>query len=297
MHWPVILTAMITPFASDGSLSEERAQELAGWLVANGSDGLVVAGTTGESPTLSQEERMRLLKAARAGAGSAPVWMGCGTNSTTDTIANARDAEKWGADGILLVTPYYNRPPQEGLYQHFVQVANAVSCPVMIYNVPGRTGVSLAPETMARIIAECRNVQAVKESSGTLEAIWAMRENCPGLKVYAGDDALFYPSLAIGAQGIVSVAAHLVGPLMVRLAEAYQRGRVDEARALHQSLLPLVRELFSWPNPIPVKWAVNRLGFAAGPLRLPLVYPTDPNAFDRLDQLITALAVSPIKPR
>jgi 4-hydroxy-tetrahydrodipicolinate synthase len=285
---------MVTPFAPDGSLSEEHTQKLAHWLVSNGSDGLVVAGTTGEAPTLCASERKRLLAAARAGAGAAPVWMGCGTNNTADTIAKACDAQEWGADGVLLVTPYYNRPPQEGLYQHFVRVAAAVSCPVMIYNVPSRTGVSITPSTMARIMASCPNVQAIKEASGTLEAIVAMRESCPGLNVYAGDDALFYPSLSLGAQGVVSVASHLVGSSMAALAQACRESHFDEADALHRSLLPLVRELFAWPNPIPVKWALNRLGFAAGPLRLPLVYPQEADAFERLARLMDELPVSPI---
>lgn len=289
MHWPVILTAMVTPFAVDESLDEGRVKELATWLVSHGSGGLVVAGTTGEAPTLTADERRRLLLAARAGAGAVPIWMGCGTYSTADTIAKAREAEEWGADGVLLVTPYYNRPPQEGLYQHFVRVASVVSCPIMIYNVPSRTGVSISPDTLARIAAACPNVQAVKEASGTLEAIQAVQVACPGLKVYTGDDALFYPSLKVGAQGVVSVAAHLLGPLMAAIAHAYQAGREHDAEVLNQIFLPVARELFTWPNPIPVKWALNHLGLAVGPLRLPLVYPPNPDAFAHLAELVKAL--------
>lgn len=292
MEWPSIMTAMVTPFAEDGSLSETAAAVLAEWLVTQGSEGLVVAGTTGESPTLSDSEREQLFAAVRHGAGSAAVWMGTGSNDTREAVRRARQAETWGADGLLVVTPYYNKPPQEGLFRHFAAIAEAVSVPIMIYNVPQRTGVSIEANTIARLARSFSNIRAVKEASGTIDGIQHVLTACPDLYVYSGDDALFYPALTVGAHGVVSVASHVVGPEMARMLAAYKGGRVAEARAEHFRLLPVMRDLFSWPNPIPVKWALNHLGLPAGPVRLPLVYPEDTVSLGRLMANIQAIRLS-----
>ncbi len=282
MQWPCIITAMVTPFTEDGVLDEARAESLAGWLVANGSEGLVVAGTTGESPTLSRSERERLYYAVRRGAGNAMVLMGTGSNDTHHAVEMSQEAARWGADGVLVVTPYYNKPPQEGLFQHFVKIAENLSAPVMLYNVPGRTGVTLAADTVARIAKACPNVVAVKEATGQIESIERLLEICPGMMVYSGDDALFYPALTLGAHGVVSVAAHVVGPEMAALVQAFRSGDITAARGLHGRLLPIFRDLFSWPNPIPLKWLMNQLNMNVGPVRLPLVYPQDTSTLERL---------------
>lgn len=282
MSLPCIITAMVTPFTPDGELDQGCAEDLARWLVLTGSEGIVVAGTTGESPTLSLEERERLYYAVRKGAGSIPIFMGTGSNDTRHTVELSKRAEAWGADGLLIVTPYYNKPPQEGLVRHFVQVAEAVSLPIILYNVPGRTGSSVEPGTVAQIAQRCPNVVAVKEASGHLGVMSGLHQECPDVVVLAGDDALFYPALGLGAHGVVSVAAHVVGPEMVQLLKAYTAGHIAEAREWHFKLEPIFRDLFSWPNPIPVKWVLNRLNIAVGPVRDPLVYPSNTQSLERL---------------
>lgn len=289
MRLPCVITAMVTPFTEQGLLNEERAEHLARWLVEHGTEGLVVAGTTGESPVLSDKEREQLFCAVRRGAGSVPVYMGTGSNATEHAKHLSRQAESWGADGILVVTPYYNKPPQEGLFQHFTQVAQSVSIPVIMYNVPARTGCNLEPSTVARIAKACPNVVAIKEASGRIESISALRQECPDIMVYAGDDALFYPALTLGAHGVVSVAAHVVGPEMAALRRAFDRGDVEAARSLHFLLEPIFRGLFCWPNPIPVKWMLNQMGLAVGPLRLPLIFPEDTSALEQLRDQVLAI--------
>ncbi len=289
MSLPGIITAMVTPFTPDGSLDDARAEALARWLVSTGSEGLVVAGTTGESPTLSEQERERLYHAVRRGAGQVPIFMGTGTNDTRRTVQLSQEAASWGADGLLIVTPYYNKPPQEGLIRHFTEVANRVSIPIMLYNVPGRTGCHLEARTVATIAHACPNVVAIKEASGHLDAIRALRAACPEIFVYAGDDALFYPALTLGAHGVVSVATHLAGPEISQLRQAYMAGDSQRAKELHDILEPISRNLFSWPNPIPVKWVLNALGIPVGPVRSPLAYPSDEQALDTLREQVVSL--------
>lgn len=289
MQWPTIMTAMVTPFTEEDTIDEVASERLAGWLVRHGSDGLVVAGTTGESPTLSDSEREQLFWAVRRGAPGVPLWMGTGSNDTRTAIRHAREAERWGADGLLIVTPYYNKPPQEGLFRHYVAIASEVNLPIMIYNVPGRTGVSLAPETFGRIHQEAPQVMAIKEASGTLGAIERILTLCPDIKVYAGDDSLWYPAMALGATGVVSVAAHVIGPQMQQLLDRFRAHDVWGAARWHLRLLPIMQNLFSWPNPIPVKWVLTRLGLPVGPVRLPLVYPEDTRLLDQLLSQIQAL--------
>lgn len=293
MQWPTIFTAMITPFDEHGEVDEERAGFLSHWLVEHGTGGIILAGTTGESPSLSIGERHRLFRAVRAAVGDAvPVWMGTGSNDTRHSMEMSRQAEKWGVDGILLVCPYYNKPPQEGLFRHFEAIAASVSVPVMLYNVPSRTGVNLEPETAVRVMAACPNVLAVKEAGGSLEQLETLVRLCPpDVRVYAGDDAYFYAALARGGQGVVSVAAHLAGPQMAAMEGAFRNGDIEQAEAIHHRLTPLFRELFRLSNPIPLKWALNHLGFRVGPVRLPLVIPEDTTVFAELAALLAELEV------
>ncbi|CAB1130018.1 4-hydroxy-tetrahydrodipicolinate synthase [Candidatus Hydrogenisulfobacillus filiaventi] len=290
--WPRIFTAMVTPFAEDGSLDLDKARNLARFLIAHGTDGIIVAATTGESPTLSLEERRALFEAVAEVSRplGVPVWVGTGTNDTRASIRLTEAADSWGADGMLVVTPYYNKPPQEGLYRHFRAVAASTTRPVMLYNVPGRTGVNLAPETALNIMHDQPNVLAIKEASGSVEAVARLVAGLPeGARVYSGDDGLYYPTLALGGWGVVSVASHVAGPQMAAIWQAVTAGDWARAQALHQQLLPLFKELFVVTNPIPVKWALNYLGIPVGDVRLPLVTPPD-RTFARLAGLLDAVA-------
>ena len=271
-HFGRLLTAMVTPFDPDGKVNLEQAQKLAAYLVENGSDGIVVAGTTGESPTLTFEEKVDLFKAVvEAVGGKATVIAGTGSNATQSSIKLTKAAEKAGVDGVMLVTPYYNKPSQKGLIEHFQTIARATSLPVMIYNIPGRTGVNILPKTMAKI-AEVENVVAVKEAAGSIDQVTELIKLLPErVKVYSGDDSLTLPVLAVGGYGIVSVASHLVGLKIKEMIDQYLLGNVSVAARLHQELYPLIKALFITTNPVPVKTALNILGHKVGGFRLPLV--------------------------
>jgi 4-hydroxy-tetrahydrodipicolinate synthase len=267
---------MVTPFSQNGEVNYSKAAELAAYLVANGSDGLVVAGTTGESPTLTGEEKLELFRVVvRAVRGKAKVVAGTGSNNTRQTIQFSRQAADCGVDGLMLVTPYYNKPSQEGLFQHFTAVAGAVPLPVMLYNVPGRTGVNMLAETTLRL-AQLPNVVAVKEASGDLEQIARLCAGAPaGFAVYSGDDAMTFPLLSLGGCGVVSVAGHVAGTEIKEMVRACRQGDIDRARRLHHRLLPLFGVMFIASNPVPVKTAMNILGHDLGPVRLPLVALSD----------------------
>ncbi len=271
-----VLTAMVTPFDRDLQLDLTQAGILAQRLVESGSDGLVVAGTTGESPTLTHQEKLELFRVVvDAVGGRATVIAGTGSYSTAESIALTKEAEKSGVDGILLVTPYYNKPPQEGLYRHFSAIAGTTRLPVMLYNIPGRTAVNLSPETLGRL-AQIENIVAIKESSGILAQTVEYRERTPrDFSIYSGDDALTLPMMAIGAVGVVSVAAHLVGRRIKEMVESAAAGRMEHATRINQELAPLFRVLFVTTNPIMVKAAVNILGLKVGGLRPPLVEATE----------------------
>lgn len=290
MMWPEIFTALITPFTEDGALNADAAADLARTLAGQGSGGFILAGSTGEAFSLNLTERKRLFTAVRGALEpSVPVWLGCGTNDTRSTIALTEAADSWGADGILLVTPYYNKPTQEGLYRHFTEAARRTSRPVMLYNVPGRTAVRLTVQTVTRIMAEAGNVLAVKEATGTLSALMEMARGLPSdAKLYVGDDSLYLAGLLAGASGVVSVAAHVVGPQMTAMAQHLRSGQLAEAAALHRRLWPVFQELFALSNPIPLKWLLNRLGIPAGPVRLPLLTPADASALEGLWQAYVA---------
>lgn len=269
-----LLTAMVTPFNQRGEVDYQAAKNLALKLVENGSDGLVIAGTTGESPTLSTEEKLRLFATVvEAVGGKATVIAGTGTNCTQKSVEMTKEAEKTGVDGVMAVAPYYNKPPQEGLYRHFKAIAESTSLPVMIYNIPGRTGVNILPGTMARL-AEVKNIVALKEAAGDLNQAAEMVRVLPkDFLVYSGDDSLTLPMLSVGAVGVVSVAGHLVGRKIRAMIDAHFQGRAEEAAGIHKELLSLFKVLFITTNPIMVKAALNLIGINVGPVRLPLTEP------------------------
>ena len=267
-----VLTAMITPFKADGSVNYAVAAELAANLVDNGTDTLVVCGTTGESPTLSWDEEYNLfVEVLQTVAGKAKVIAGCGSNSTKEAIAATQKAAKIGVHGTLQVVPYYNKPPQAGLYQHFQAIAQACpALPLLLYNVPGRTGQNLSPETVVRL-AEIDNIVGVKEASGNLDQAGEIRRLTPKeFQIYAGDDSLTLPLLAIGAKGVVSVASHLVGNQLQQMIQAFNSGQVTVASDIHLRLLPLFKTLFITTNPIPIKQALKLQGWEVGSTRPPL---------------------------
>ena len=285
-----VVTAMVTPFGSDGAVDLELAARLADHLVSHGSDGLVICGTTGESPTLSWAEQHDLFAAVKGAVGGrARLIAGSGSNCTAEAIEATREAAALGADGALVVVPYYNKPPQEGLEAHFRAVAQAApELPLMLYNIPGRTGCSLSPETTARLL-DCANVVSFKAASGTTEEVSALRALCRDrLAIYSGDDALTLPMLAVGAVGVVSVASHLAGPQISRMIEAFLAGDGATALALHEMLLPLCKALFCTTNPIPVKAALELIGWPVGAPRLPLL-PADSTMKQRLSETLAAL--------
>lgn len=271
MHFGRLLTAMATPFDEEGSLDQSGVTRLAEHLIATGTETIVVSGTTGESPTLSARERARLIELVQdVTRGRAKVLAGVGTNSTSDTLQGAHAAVDAGADGIMVVTPYYNKPPQESLYQHFLAVARAVDTPILIYNVPGRTGCNMLPATVVRL-SECSSFLGIKEASGNLdqvsEIIRAVRKD---FVLYSGDDSLTLPMLAVGAEGVVSVASHIIGEEIAEMIHAHLAGEYARAQALHAKLFPLFKALFCTSSPIPLKWALTRVGLPGGTLRPPL---------------------------
>jgi 4-hydroxy-tetrahydrodipicolinate synthase len=271
-----VLTALITPFDRDGRVDTGAAADLAQRLCARGSDGFVLAGTTGEAPTLTAEEKLELCRAVRRAVdGRAAVWLNTGSYNTAESVHLSERAEDAGAQGLMAVVPYYNRPPQQGLIRHFAAIARATPLPVMVYNIPGRTGTNLLPATLAQLVAEAPSVSAVKEASGNLEQVAEILRLLPaGCAVYSGDDALTLPILALGGHGVVSVASHLVPERIAALVAACLAGERDRARQIHAELLPLFRVLFCTTNPIPVKVALRLCGFPAGGFRLPLCEPT-----------------------
>jgi len=269
-----VLTAMVTPFTDDGSLDLEGAQRLAAHLVDAGNDGLVVNGTTGESPTTSDAEKSALVRAVLEAVGDrAHVIAGVGNNDTRHTLELAREAERSGAHGLLVVTPYYNKPPQEGLYRHFSAVADATGLPVMLYDIPGRTGVAIDTETLVRL-SEHPRIVANKDAKGDLSAAgWALSRS--GLAWYSGDDMLNLPLLSIGAVGFVSVVGHLVTPELKGMLDAFLSGDSVKAAEIHQRLLPVITGMFRTQGVITTKAALALQGLPAGPLRLPLVEATE----------------------
>lgn len=272
-----VITAMVTPFNPDRSVNYAKAEELAAHLMASGSDGIVVCGTTGESPTLTWDEEYQLFQAVqKATASKVKIIAGTGSNSTREAISATQKAAKLGLDGSLQVVPYYNKPPQAGLYQHFRSIAKACpDLPIMLYNVPGRTGRNLEPETVASL-AEIDNIVAIKEASGDLEAALAIRRlTSDSFAIYSGEDVLTLPMLTAGAVGVVSVASHLVGKEIQAMISAYESGENSVTKNIQLKLYPLFKALFCTTNPIPIKAALNLLNWQVGGLRSPLNDPDE----------------------
>ncbi|MCY8672485.1 4-hydroxy-tetrahydrodipicolinate synthase [Bacillus haynesii] len=289
MNFGNIATAMVTPFDKNENIDFQKLSKLIDYLLNNGTDSLVVAGTTGESPTLSEEEKIALIQySVKEAAGRVPIIAGTGSNNTKASIKLTKKAEEAGADAVMLVTPYYNKPSQEGMYRHFRAIAEETSLPVMLYNVPGRTAASIAPETTIRL-AEIPNIIAIKEASGDLDAITKIVAETPeDFAVYSGDDSLTLPALSVGARGIVSVASHIVGPEMQEMIKHYTEGNTAQAALIHQKLLPLMKGLFAAPNPSPLKTALQLKGLDVGSVRLPLI-PLNEDERLRLSSLMNGL--------
>jgi 4-hydroxy-tetrahydrodipicolinate synthase len=270
---------MATPFDAEGRIDPAGVARLVDHLFTHGSESLVVSGTTGESPVLSAAEKLRLFELVRESArGRGAVLAGVGSYDTAESVKLAREAAALGVDGLLLVTPYYNKPSQEGLYRHFRAVAEATPLPVMLYNVPPRTSVNLEARTTLRLAADAPNVVAVKEASSNLVQATEILSDAPeGFRVYSGEDPLVLPLMAIGAYGVVSVSAHLVGPDLQAMIAAHLRGDIAEAARLHAKMMPIVRALFqpTTPSPVPLKAALELMGVPVGAPRLPLVQATD----------------------
>jgi 4-hydroxy-tetrahydrodipicolinate synthase len=267
-----LLTAMVTPFTAAGEVNYTQAQVLARALLDSGSDGVVVAGTTGEAPTLGRQEKLDLFRAVKeAVATDGAVVAGTGTYDTRESIHLSGEAERAGVDGLLLTVPYYSKPSQEGLLRHFEAIAGSVGLPCIVYNIPGRTSVNMLPETIVRAAAT-PNVIGVKEASGSLDAVSRIVEEAgPDFYVWSGDDQMTLPLLAVGGYGVICVVSHLIGRQMKRMIELHLAGQVDQAASIHRKALPLMTALMTIAsNPMPVKHALNRLGFEAGPFRLPL---------------------------
>ncbi|QDP40231.1 4-hydroxy-tetrahydrodipicolinate synthase [Radiobacillus deserti] len=272
MYFGKVLTAMVTPFDREGNLDLDKTTELVNYLLNNGTDGLVIAGTTGESPTLSHAEKLSLFKhVVEVVDKRVPVIAGTGSNNTEATIQLTKEAEAVGVDAALLVTPYYNKPSQQGLLEHFRTVANQTSLPIMLYNIPGRSVVRINPETVIEL-SNISNIVSIKDSTGDLDAITTIIEHTPDdFSLYSGDDNLTLPILSIGGTGIVSVAAHIIGDRMQAMIQAYEQGNVKEAATIHRSIQPIMKGMFIAPSPTPVKAALTAKGLDVGKVRLPLI--------------------------
>jgi 4-hydroxy-tetrahydrodipicolinate synthase len=272
-----LLTAMVTPFDDWGEVDYAQARRLARALLDSGSDGVVVSGTTGEAPTLTHEEKLRLFAEVKDAVDSRGVVIaGTGTYSTAESIELSKEAAQRGVDGLLLTVPYYNRPTQEGLFRHFEAIARSTSLPCIMYNIPGRTGTNMTAETTLRL-SRVPNIVGVKEASGNFDQIARIVDGAgDGFRVWSGNDGDTLLIMAVGGYGVICVLSHLTGLQMKQLIESYMAGRVDEAAKLHRRLLTLNNALMTLAsNPIPIKYALNQIGFRAGPPRLPLVEPDE----------------------
>lgn len=272
-----IITAMVTPFKKDLSIDYPSLEKLVNHLINTGSDAILVAGTTGETPTLSHDEEYEMFRFVKKTVnGRVKIIMGAGSNSTETAVNSSIKAKELGADAILSVVPYYNKPSQKGMYEHFSEVAKSVDLPVILYNIPGRTGVNMLPVTIAKLANEHKNIAAVKQSNSDLDLISDIKSLCPDdFAIYSGDDSLTIPMMSLGAHGVISVASHLVGNDMKKMINAFKSGKVQEALDIHIKLYPLFRKLFMAPNPVPVKAALKYAGIIEEFVRKPLVVLDD----------------------
>ncbi|WMM31856.1 4-hydroxy-tetrahydrodipicolinate synthase [Shouchella clausii] len=273
MDFGYLMTAMVTPFTNENALDVNGIRTLIHHLANNGTDTVVIHGTTGEAPTLTLEEKQTLLSVAVEEAANANIKViaGIGANSTQQAVQMAQLAEQTGADGLMVVVPYYNKPSQEGIYQHIAQVAQSTPLPVLLYNVPGRTGADMSAETALRL-AEIDQVFAIKEASGNIDKVTEILRLAPeGFSVYSGDDSLTLPMMAVGAKGVVSVASHIVGREMKQMIDAFASGELQLAASIHHKLFPVMKAMFMAPSPAPVKTALARYRLPGGGVRLPLI--------------------------
>ena len=281
-----LITAMVTPFDEEGQVDYEQAKRLAKAMLDSGSDGVILSGTTGESPTLSTEEKLRLFAEVKSAVGnSGAIIAGTGNYNTAESIELSKEAEREGVDGLLLVVPYYNKPPQEGLYQHFKAIAGNVNLPCIVYNVTSRTSLNMTHETTIRL-SEIDNIVGVKEAGSDMDQITRIIDGAkPGFLVWSGNDNETFYIMATGGYGVVSVASHLVGSQIKQMMGYLLEGDVEKAAAEHRRLLPLFKVLFVVSNPIPVKYCLNQVGFNVGNTRLPLV-PPDPKSAAQIDEVL-----------
>ena len=268
-----VITAMVTPFNEDLSIDYKSLEKLINRLIDTGSDAILVAGTTGETPTMTHEEEFELFAFCRKIIGNrVKLIMGAGSNSTQTAVLTSKKAKELGADAILSVVPYYNKPSQKGMYAHFSEIAKAVDLPIILYNIPGRTGVNMQPATIAKLASDFENIVAVKQSNSDLDLISDMKQLCPkDFAIYSGDDSLTLPMMALGAHGVISVASHLVGSDLKAMINNFKSGNVDKALELHIKLYPVFKKLFMAPNPVPVKEALAHFGVIEKYVRKPLV--------------------------
>lgn len=289
MNFGQILTAMVTPFDHNEEIDFPATRNLINYLIANGTDGLVISGTTGESPTLTEEEKVKLFKfTVEVVNGRVPVIAGTGSYNTKASIDLTRQAADAGVDGIMLVVPYYSKPSQEGLYQHFQAIAAVTSLPIMLYNIPGRSAVNMSVETVVRL-SDIPNIVAIKEAGGNLDTMTEIIQNTPeNFSLYSGDDGLTIPVLSIGGAGVISVASHVIGNEMQTMIEKFNSGNVKEAAKDHRSLLPIMKALFAAPNPTPVKSALNLKGIPVGGVRLPMI-PLNKEELNSLQEVLSTL--------
>ena len=289
MNFGKILTAMVTPFDQNGEIDWQATENLINYLIANGTDGLVVSGTTGESPTLSEEEKIQLFKfAVKVVNGRIPVIAGTGSYNTKASIELTQVAERAGVDAVMLVAPYYNKPSQEGLYQHFKAIAESTVLPIILYNVPGRTVVNISVDTVVRL-SEIKNIVAIKEASGNLDAMAQIIEKTPeNFSLYSGDDGLTIPALSIGGTGVISVASHIIGNEMQAMIQKFLNGNIQEAARDHRKLLPVMKVLFATPNPTSVKAALNLNGVNVGGVRLPMI-PLNDEELNNLKNVLNTI--------
>ncbi|WP_419959767.1 4-hydroxy-tetrahydrodipicolinate synthase [Psychrobacillus sp. BM2] len=288
MNFGQILTAMVTPFDHNEEIDFPATQNLINYLIESGTEGLVVSGTTGESPTLTEEEKVQLFKfTVEVVNGRVPVIAGTGSYNTKESIELTKRAADAGVDGIMLVVPYYNKPSQEGLYQHFQTIAAVTSLPIILYNIPGRSVVNMSVETVIRL-SEIPNIVAIKEAGGNLDAMSEIISSTPeDFSLYSGDDGLTIPVLSIGGAGVISVASHVIGNEMQAMIAKFNAGNVQEAAKDHRRLLPVMKALFAAPNPTPVKTALNLKGVPVGGVRLPMI-PLNEEELSTLQSVLAA---------
>ena len=289
-----IITAMVTPFNEKREIDYAAVERLAKHLAQSGSDAVLVAGTTGESPTLTHEEEYELLYAVKGAlSGSAKVIMGAGSNSTRTAVDVTKKIQTLGADAILSVVPYYNKPNQQGMIEHFGAIARSTDLPIILYNIPSRTGVNMLPQTVAFLAKEYSNIVALKQSNSDLDLISELKAQCPrDFAIYCGDDSLTLPMLSLGAHGVISVASHVVGDEIKSMIHNFKSGQVNAARNMHQTLFPLFKKLFMAPNPVPVKAVLSRLKLIENYVRRPLFELTEierSELFDCLNDVLEKL--------